>query len=73
MVRPFIDPVTFSKIKFVHSDQPDTLSILEETFDLDTLEKTFGGRSSWEFDLESYGEMMKEDDAKIAAFWSTAA
>lgn len=69
MIKPFIDPKTFNKIMFVYSDKPSTMAALEEAFDLNLLEKSFGGRSSWEYDNSAYGQMMEDDDRKSALFW----
>lgn len=69
IIRPFIDPVTYQKIKFIYSNQPDAMKFLEETFDLEVLEKTFGGRSTWEFNFEEYSNRMRQDDLKAEAFW----
>lgn len=64
VIRPFIDPTTYQKIKFIHSTQPDAVKFMEEIFDLDVLERSYGGRSSWEFDFEKYSQLMAADDAK---------
>lgn len=64
MVKPFIEPKTFKKVRFVYSDNPQSQKIMEELFDMDKLETTFGGRNPVGFNYESYRERMKADDLK---------
>ncbi|CAI5470785.1 unnamed protein product [Closterium sp. Yama58-4] len=73
MVRPFVDPNTFRKILFVYPSKPDTIAKLEEIFDLEQLDQGFGGRSTWAFELDSYSQAMREDDARARAFWGIPA
>jgi len=72
VIKPFVDPITYQKIKFVYSSDPSTMTVLEEAFDFDQLEKSFGGRSTWEFNFEKYSDLMRRDDIKAAACWSQA-
>lgn len=64
MVKPFIEPKTFKKVRFVYSDNPQSQKIMEELFDMDKLETTFGGRNPVGFNYESYRDRMKADDLK---------
>lgn len=68
MVKPFIEPRTFKKVKFVYSNNPQSQKIMEELFDMDKLESAFGGRNSVGFDYEAYAQRMKEDDKKMPYF-----
>lgn len=69
MIRPFMDPKTVKKVKFINPKLPDNVTVMEEVFDLDQLDKQFGGNSTWIYDHEGYTKWMKEDDEKTAALW----
>eukprot|EP00897_Mesotaenium_endlicherianum_P002800 jgi/Mesen1/2548/ME000162S01675 len=69
LIKPFMDPKTFRKVKFLYSSTANTHKLLDEHFDLDTLEQAFGGRSTWQYDHAAYGAMMREDDLKTAQLW----
>ncbi|KDP39616.1 hypothetical protein JCGZ_02636 [Jatropha curcas] len=66
MVKPFIEPKTYKKVKFVYCNDPQSGKIMEEFFDMDKLDFAFGGRSSIGFDFEAYGQWMREEDKKIS-------
>lgn len=67
VVKPFLEPKTANKVKFVYSDDPNTKNIMESMFYIDRLESAFGGRNEAKFDLKIYAARMKEDDAKRVA------
>ncbi|XP_052190905.1 uncharacterized protein LOC127800368 [Diospyros lotus] len=69
VVKPFLEPKTVNKVKFVYSDDP-TQKILEDLFDMDQLESSFGGKDMTGFDINKYAERMKEDDKRIPSFWA---
>lgn len=66
LVKSFIEPKTFKKVKFVYPNNPQSQKIMEELFDKEKLESVFGGRNSTGFDYETYAQRMKEDDKKIS-------
>ncbi|KAG2687475.1 hypothetical protein I3760_09G052700 [Carya illinoinensis] len=66
LVKPFIEPKTFKKVKFVYPNHPESQKIMEELFDMDKLESKFGGRSSAGFVYQTYAQRMMEDDRKIS-------
>ncbi|XP_042476656.1 phosphatidylinositol transfer protein 3-like [Macadamia integrifolia] len=68
MVKPFLEPKTYKKVKFVYSNDPESQKIMQELFDMDKLESAFGGRNTVGFDYKEYGEKMKEDDRKMFDF-----
>lgn len=72
VVKPFLEPKTYRKVKFVYSKDPESGKIMEEVFDMDKLECAFGGRNPIEFNIVDYGQRMKEDDKKMALYWSSA-
>lgn len=69
VVKPFLEPKTRKKVKFVYTDDVSTKKIMEELFDLDQLESAFGGNSTESFDMEKYAKKMKEDDEKMRSLW----
>ncbi|KAJ3695794.1 hypothetical protein LUZ60_001171 [Juncus effusus] len=70
MVRPFLEPKTYRKVKFGYSDDPNTKVMMEELFNMDELESAFGGNNQITFEVNNYAERMREDDKKIPLFWS---
>lgn len=66
MVKPFLESKTDKKVKFVYSDDPRSMKIMEDLFDMDRLESAFGGRNPASFNFESYAKMMKEDELKMS-------
>ncbi|CAF1979619.1 unnamed protein product [Brassica napus] len=66
MVKPFLEPKTCNKVKFVYSDDNLSKKILEDIFDMEQLEVAFGGENSdLSFNFEKYAERMREDDLKF--------
>ncbi|KAI4348527.1 hypothetical protein L6164_009240 [Bauhinia variegata] len=66
MVKPFLEPKTFRKARFVYPDNPKSRMIMDELFDLNDLEPFFGGRNALGFNYKVYAEKMKEDDKKMS-------
>ncbi|KAK8520085.1 hypothetical protein V6N12_004047 [Hibiscus sabdariffa] len=64
IVKPFLEPRTYKKMKFLYSNDPNSMKVVEEIFDLDTLDVAFGGRNATGFNYEAYAKQMKEDDIK---------
>ena len=64
VVKPFLEPKTANKVKFVYSDDPSTMKIMEDHFDIDQLESAFGGKDDTGFDINKYAERMREDDKR---------
>ncbi|KAI3689281.1 hypothetical protein L2E82_47235 [Cichorium intybus] len=70
MVKPFLEPKTANKVKFVYADDPNTKGIMDNLFCMDELESAFGGKDEEYFDIKKYAEKMIEDDAKRIALRS---
>ncbi|KAI9106822.1 hypothetical protein K1719_022350 [Acacia pycnantha] len=70
MVKPLLEPKTYNKVKFVYSDGQSTKKIMEDLFDMDSLESAFGGNDVTGFDIDKYAERMKADDKKMPSFWT---
>ncbi|XP_052171826.1 uncharacterized protein LOC127787839 [Diospyros lotus] len=64
MVKPFLEPKTTKKVKFVFSSNRESLKIMEELFDTNKLESIFGGRNPVKFNYEAYAKQMMEEDRK---------
>ncbi|KAL8167085.1 hypothetical protein V2J09_008584 [Rumex salicifolius] len=69
VVKPFLEPKTRRKVKFVYSEDANAKKIMEELFDIDQLESAFGGNNAEVFDINKYAEKMKEDDKRMPIFW----
>ena len=67
VVKPFLEPKTANKVKFVYADDPNTKTIMDNLFCMDEVESAFGGKIDENFDIKKYAEKMKEDDAKRIA------
>ncbi|KAG0576008.1 hypothetical protein KC19_5G048100 [Ceratodon purpureus] len=63
IVKPFLDPRTAQKVKFVYSNDPTSMKLVNDLFDPKQLEELLRDES---FDLEDYSKMMRQDDAKFA-------
>ncbi|KAH7277740.1 hypothetical protein KP509_38G004800 [Ceratopteris richardii] len=72
VVKPFLDPKTQKKVKFVYPKEEESDKLMESCFDMDKMESAFGGRSASKFDKDEYGKMMRQDDQKMAQFWQSA-
>lgn len=70
VVKPFLERKTYNKVKFVYPNDHNSLKIMEEHFDMDKLESSFGGNSQVGFNITDYAARMREDDTKMPLFWS---
>ncbi|XP_021896078.1 random slug protein 5 [Carica papaya] len=70
LVKPFLEPKTCNKVKFVYSDDPNSKKIVEDLFDTEQLEEAFDGNNSSGFNISKYAEKMKEDDKRMPLFWT---
>ncbi|KAL2242262.1 UNVERIFIED_CONTAM: CRAL-TRIO domain-containing protein C23B6.04c [Sesamum indicum] len=69
VAKPFLEPKTANKVKFVYSDDPNINKIMDNLFDMELVESAFGGKDDADFDITKYAERMREDDKKIPLFW----
>lgn len=65
IAKPFLEPKTVNKVKFVYSSDPNTMNIMKDLFDMDQIESAFGGIDSTGFDITKYAERMRQDDQKM--------
>lgn len=69
IVKYFLDPKTFEKVKFIYPKNDESARILQQNFDLDKLQKAFGGNSNSQYDHEEFSKLMRQDDIKTAQHW----
>ncbi|MQM08079.1 hypothetical protein Taro_040934 [Colocasia esculenta] len=70
VAKPFLEPKTCKKVKFVYSDDPSTKKIMEDLFDVDRLECAFGGNNQVGFNVSDYAERMRGDDKRMPLLWT---
>ena len=70
VVKPFLDPKTHKKVKFVYSGEQSSRKIMEDLFNMDELETAFGGNNQACFNITDYAAMMREDDKRMPLFYA---
>lgn len=69
IVKYFMDPKTFQKVKFVYPKNKDSVELMKSFFDVDNLPTEFGGSATLNYDHEEFSRKMAQDDVKAAKFW----
>ncbi|XP_055834130.1 uncharacterized protein LOC129902767 isoform X2 [Solanum dulcamara] len=69
IVKYFMDPKTFQKVKFVYPKNKDSVELMKSFFDVDNLPTEFGGTATLNYDHEEFSRQMAQDDVKAAKFW----
>ncbi|XP_024976656.1 phosphatidylinositol transfer protein 3-like isoform X1 [Cynara cardunculus var. scolymus] len=69
IVKYFLDPKTFQKVKFVYPKNKESLELIKSFFDVDNLPTEFGGKATMKYDHEDFSKLMAQDDVKAAKFW----
>lgn len=69
VVKYFLDPKTFQKVKFVYPKNKESVDIMQSCFDVDNLPTEFGGKATMKYDHQEFSRLMVEDDVKTAKFW----
>ena len=69
MVKYFLDPKTFQKVKFVYPKNEESVATMRRSFDPETLPKEFGGHSDAQYDHEEFSRLMAKEDTRTAEFW----
>ncbi|CAM8938429.1 unnamed protein product [Rhodiola kirilowii] len=64
MIKYFIDPITFQKIKFVYPKHGESADIMKAYFDEENLPTEFGGKATLSFDYQEFSKIMTQDDLK---------
>ncbi|XP_024393227.1 uncharacterized protein [Physcomitrium patens] len=70
IVKPFLDPKTFRKVKFVYSKNAESQKILSELFEENATKTIFEDPN--DYTHEDYAKLMQEDDKKSALYWKGA-
>ena len=61
-MKPFLDPRTARKVKFVYSNVPESMRLVNDLFDTKQLEELLREES---FNFEEYSKQMRQDDARF--------
>ncbi|XP_043709619.1 phosphatidylinositol transfer protein 3-like [Telopea speciosissima] len=69
VVKYFLDPKTFQKVKFVYPKNNESVELMKSYFDVDNLPAEFGGEVKLQYDHEEFSRLMAQDDVKTAALW----
>lgn len=69
IVKYFLDPKTFQKVKFVYPKNEESLELMRLDFDVEILPAEFGGRSASQYDHEEFSSLMAKDDVKAVGVW----
>ncbi|KAF5736036.1 random slug protein 5 [Tripterygium wilfordii] len=68
-VKYFLDPLTFQKVKFVYTNNKESVELMRSLFDVENLPSEFGGKATLTYDHEEFSRQMGEDDVKTSKFW----
>ncbi|KAL3840308.1 hypothetical protein ACJIZ3_024899 [Penstemon smallii] len=69
VVKYFLDPKTFQKVKFVYLKNEDSVELMRSYFDVDNLPTELGGKATLQYDHEEFSRQMAQDDVKTAKLW----
>lgn len=69
IVKYFLDPKTFQKVRFVYPKNKDSVEIMTSYFDVENLPTEFGGNATLKYDHEEFSRQMAKDDVKSAKLW----
>eukprot|EP01018_Ginkgo_biloba_P002037 Gb_06593 [translate_table: standard] len=72
IVKYFLDPKTFQKVKFVYPKCEESANLMQQVFDLEKLPVAFGGKNNSQYDHVEFSKLMQQDDAKTAEQWAMA-
>ncbi|KAL1815498.1 hypothetical protein DCAR_0519761 [Daucus carota subsp. sativus] len=71
VVKFFVDPKTFEKIRFVYPNNKQSAEVMKSFFDAENLPSEFGGKASLKYDHEEFSRLMAEEDVKTAKYWGS--
>uniref|UniRef100_A0A7N0UC19 CRAL-TRIO domain-containing protein n=1 Tax=Kalanchoe fedtschenkoi TaxID=63787 RepID=A0A7N0UC19_KALFE len=69
VVKFFLDPITFQKVKFVYPNNKDSVELMSSYFDTENLPGEFGGKATLKYDHEEFSRLMTQCDVKTASYW----
>lgn len=70
IIKPFLDPKTFKKVKFVYAKNADSQKVMTELFEEDAIKSTFEDPNDYMH--AEYAKMMQDDDQKSSLHWKLA-
>jgi hypothetical protein len=70
LVKPFLDPNTVKKIRFIHPKNSESTKILSDLFEEDIVKIAFEDPN--DYNHEEYSKLMKDDDLKSSLHWKGA-
>ncbi|KAH9576360.1 hypothetical protein CY35_01G157400 [Sphagnum magellanicum] len=68
IVKPFLDPRSIQKVKFVYTKNPKSMKQVNELLLKDKLNHILDNPADYKH--EDYAKLMEEDDMKSAAYWN---
>lgn len=68
-IRYFLDQRTTQKVKFIYTNNKESLEFMKSLFDVENLPIEFGGKATLQYDHEDFSRLMAQDDVKTAKFW----
>ncbi|KAH9301003.1 hypothetical protein KI387_012586, partial [Taxus chinensis] len=71
IVKYFLDPETFQKVKFIYPKSEESTSLMQQVFDLEKLQVEYGGKNNSQYDHTEFSKLMRQDDVKTAVYWAT--
>ncbi|KAK4744052.1 hypothetical protein SAY87_010364 [Trapa incisa] len=69
VVKLFLDPKTFQKVKFVYPKKKGSVELMQSLFDEDNLPIEFGGKAILKYNHEEFSKQMAQDDLKALNIW----
>jgi hypothetical protein len=66
-VKPFLDPKTFHKVKFVYPNNSESMKHLDGLLLKDKLKDILDNPT--DYNHEQYAKLMEQDDMKSTAYW----
>ncbi|KAI5061919.1 hypothetical protein GOP47_0022458 [Adiantum capillus-veneris] len=66
--KPFIDPATYKKARFIYTSDRGSLKTVEDVFDLESIGFNFKD----EYNHSEFAKLMQADDLKTKLFWEQA-
>ncbi|CAA7399428.1 unnamed protein product [Spirodela intermedia] len=69
ILKYFLDPKTFDKVKFVYPKHEESMELMRKHFDLEMLPLEFGGKRKVTYNHEEFSKLMAKDDIRMSEVW----
>eukprot|EP00262_Sarcandra_glabra_P000896 TRINITY_DN10938_c1_g1_i2.p1 TRINITY_DN10938_c1_g1~~TRINITY_DN10938_c1_g1_i2.p1 ORF type:complete len:297 (+),score=45.21 TRINITY_DN10938_c1_g1_i2:210-1100(+) len=69
IVKYFLDPKTFQKVKFIYPKNEESAELMRQNFDVKILPTELGGKDGSQYNHEEFSRLMARDDVKTASVW----